>query len=230
MSASSLVSVLIPAHDAAPYLGEAIESALAQTHAAVEVIVVDDGSSDGTAEVARAYRSRVRLHVQERAGAGAARNAAARLARGELLAFLDADDRFVPGKLARQLDALARDPRLEAVFGWVREFVSPELPAEARARIRPPAPPSPWRSPTLMLIRREAFERVGLFATDLRVAETIDWCARADEAGLRSLVLPQVVLERRLHLRNSGLREPQAGSDYVRVVRAALERRRGSGE
>ena len=193
------------------------------------MVVVDDGSEDETAAVAESYGDRVRFERRPRGGAGAARNAAVELSTGRYLAFLDADDRFVPQKLERQLGALHADPELDMVFGHVREFVSPELPAEARAGVRPPAPPAPWTSPNLMLIRRESFERVGPFVTDLRVAELVDWYARANEAGLKGLVLPEVVLERRLHTSNSSLRERDARLDYLRVVRAALERRRQQG-
>ena len=94
------------------------------------------------------------------------------------------------------------------VFGHVREFLSPELDEETRASLRPPAPePMPWTAPNLMLIRRESFQRVGPFTTAVRVGVTVDWFARAAEAGLRYTILPEVVLERRLHTQNNGLRE-----------------------
>lgn len=198
----------------------------AQSYRRLEVIVVDDGSEDDTWAVAKTYGDRIRLARQARGGAGAARNVAVGLATGTYLAFLDADDRFTPTKLEHQLAALDTDLALDMVFGHVREFVSPELPPEARAKIRSPAPPSPWTSPSLMLIRRASFDRVGPFAIDLRVAEVVDWYARAMEAGLKGLTLPEIVLERRLHTSNSGLRERHAQLDYLRVVRASLERRR----
>lgn len=198
----------------------------AQSYRELEVIVVDDGSVDDTRAVAKAYGDRIRFRQQERGGAGAARNAAIELATGPYLAFLDADDRFTPTKLEHQLAALDADPALDMVFGHVREFVSPELTPEARATIRSPAPPSPWTSPSLMLVRRRSFDRVGPFATDLRLAEVVDWYARATETGLRGLTLPEIVLERRLHTTNSGVRERDARLDYLRVVRASMERRR----
>ena len=86
----------------------------------------------------------------------------------------------------------------------------------------------PWTAPNLMLIRRSSFERVGLFSTTLRVGVTVDWFARASEAGLHYTVLPQVVLERRLHTQNNGLRERDARSQYLQVIRAAMERRRAA--
>ena len=165
---------------------------------------------------------------QERGGNGAARNTAVAQARGDFFAFLDADDRFTPAKLALQLAALRADPELDVVFGHVREFVSPELTPEQRKLVRPPAPVSPWAAPNLMLIRRESFERVGPFSTSLRVGVTVDWFARATEAGLKSLVPPDVVLERRLHTQNNGLREQQAQSQYIHVLKASIDRRRRS--
>ena len=156
-----LVSVMIGAYNAAPYLGEAIESALGQDYEPIELIVVDDGSTDGTADVARSF-AQTKLIQQENGGNGAARNRAVENASGELYAFLDADDRFTPGKLRLQKGALDADPGLDMVFGHVREFFSPELDEETRASLRPPAAePMPWTAPNLMLVRRESFQRVG---------------------------------------------------------------------
>ena len=225
MSPAALVSVLIPAYNAERYLGEAIDSVLDQTHRQVEIVVVDDGSEDETLAAARAYGDRIRLASQPNGGIGAARNHAVRLAHGSYLAFLDADDRFLPDKLERQLAALAHDPELDMVFGHVREFVSPELPPEEQATLRP-SPPAPFVAPNAMLIRRESFDRVGPFATDVRVGEGVDWYARAIEAGLKGLTLPDIVVERRLHDSNTGIRERDSRSDYLQVVRSALQRRR----
>lgn len=225
-----LVSVMIGVYDAAPYLGEAIESVLAQDYEPLELIVVDDGSTDGSGDVARGFPD-VRVIRQENAGNGAARNRAVEEASGTLYAFLDADDRFTPAKLGLQKAALDDDPGLDMVFGHVREFLSPELDEETRAMLRPPAPePMPWTAPNLMLIRREAFHRVGPFTTTVRVGVTVDWFARAAEAGLRYAILPEVVLERRLHTANNGLRERASRSQYIEVIRQAMERRRAAAE
>jgi len=223
-----LVSVMIGAYNAAPYLGEAIESALSQDYEPIELIVVDDGSTDETADVARSF-AQAKVIQQENGGNGAARNLAVENASGELYAFLDADDRFTPGKLSRQKAALDADPDLDMVFGHVHEFFSPELDEETRASLRPPAPgPMPWTAPNLMLIRRGSFERVGPFSTAVRVGVTVDWFARAQEAGLRHTILPEVVLERRLHTQNNGLRERASRSQYLDVIRQAMERRRAA--
>jgi glycosyltransferase involved in cell wall biosynthesis len=217
---------MMPAYNAAPYVGEAIQSVLSQDYEPIELIVADDGSDDGTAEVVKGFPG-VRYVFQSNAGNGAARNLAVEQARGNFFAFVDADDRFTPGKLTRQKRALDADPSIDMVFGMVREFISPELDDAVRGSIRPPAPePMPWLAPNLMLIRRTSFERVGPFSDALRVGVTVDWFARASEADLKYLLLPEVVLERRLHDQNNGLRERDSRSQYLQVLRAAMERRR----
>jgi glycosyltransferase involved in cell wall biosynthesis len=221
-----LISVMIPVYNGEAFLGEAIDSVLAQTYRPIEIIVVDDGSNDGTGVVALGYGDPVRYERQPRAGNGAARNRAVQLANGDLFAFLDADDRLVPGSLERLARVLEEDQSLQAVYGHVREFVSPEIDAEALARLRAPIARIAGCLPTNMLMRRDAFVRVGRFATHLRVGVTVDWAARADEIKLRKILLDDVLFERRLHGDNNGIREQEHRSHYIQVVKAALDRRR----
>jgi len=221
-----LISVMIPVYNGEAYLGEAIDSVLAQSYRPIEVIVVDDGSDDASGEVACRYGDAVRYQRQPRAGNGAARNRAVALATGDLFTFLDADDRLVPGALERLADVLRVDPSLQAVYGHVREFVSPDLDADALARLRPPIDRIAGCLPTNMLMRRQAFLRVGEFSTGLRVGVTVDWSARAKELGMATTVLDDVLFERRLHASNNGIREREHHSHYLHVVKAALDRRR----
>jgi glycosyltransferase involved in cell wall biosynthesis len=221
-----LVSAMIGVYNGARYLGEAIESVLAQTHPPCELIVVDDGSTDGSGAIADAYGPPVRSIRQERGGIAASRNRAVGEATGHYFAFLDADDRFPRDKLERQLAVFDADPALEVVFGHVTEFLSPDLDQEAQALLRQPAHDLPWPTTNLMLVKRDAFFRVGPFSTDLKVGIGVDWCARAIELGLRSAVPAIVVLERRLHAENNGIRERQFKPQYLHVLKAALDRRR----
>lgn len=226
-SQTPLVSVMIGVYNGAKYLGAAIESILKQTYRPFELIVVDDGSDDGSAEVAQGFGDVVSYAYQENAGNGSARNHATRLARGDIFAFMDADDLSSPDRLSLQWEALAADPGLDAVYGHAREFVSPELSETEKATVRPPtADIAPWVSVNLMMTRREAFEKVGPFSESLKVGVTVDWCARAVDAGLKTVILPQVILDRRLHLTNNGIRERESKAQYVQVVKAALDRRR----
>ena len=229
MSAGSdgpLISAIVPCYNAERYVGDALRSILGQTYRPVEVLVVDDGSTDGSPAVIRSFGDAVRGCRQVNAGVGAARNRGVALARGSFLAFLDADDVWPRGKLARQMAAFADDPSLGVVGGHVAQFVSPELPEELRTRFASLPQRVPARVPGAMLIRREEFERVGAFATDVVSGDTIDWILRATEAGVKVHVLPDIVLERRIHTANHGLLRRDAQRDYLRVLKSALDRRR----
>jgi glycosyltransferase involved in cell wall biosynthesis len=224
---SDLVSVVIPVHDGR-FLDEALESVLAQDHRPLEVVVVDSSAS-GLGDLVARHGPLVRYEWQEPVGIGSARNRGVELATGELLTFLDSDDLFEPGRLRLQVAALERDPSLEAVFGHVTEFVQPGLPATVRRSLRAPRDSFPSHLVWTMLIRRAAFDRIGAFVTDFVVGETIEWYARAQSAGLRSVMLDQVVARRRLHGANTGMTRWDARQDFVRVAREALERRRAGG-
>lgn len=226
MSAEPLITVVIGVYNGARYLAEAIDSVVAQTHERLELIVVDDGSTDESGAIAAGYGPPVRAIRQENGGMAAARNRAIPEAQGNYLAFLDADDRFPPDKLTRQLAVFAADSTLDVVYGHVSEFLSPDLDAEARALLRTPTHDAPWPTPNLMLVKLESFLRVGAFSTSLKVGIGVDWYARANELGLRSAVPPIVVLERRLHADNNGIRQRQSKPQYLHVLKAALDRRR----
>lgn len=225
MTSTPLVSVLITAYNAENYLAEAIESALGQTYPNVEVVVVDDGSDDGTWDVVQRY-PQLKAVRQERGGIGAARNVAVAMATGDFLTFLDADDRFPPDKLEIQLREFEADPSLEAVYGHVREFVSPDLSPEEAARIRPAVDYHESHLSGVMVIRRAAFDRVGAWKVGLKVGTGVEWYTRSVEAGVRTTVLPDVLLERRLHLSNNGLQQADHRLQYASIIKAALDRRR----
>jgi glycosyltransferase involved in cell wall biosynthesis len=221
----SEIAVVIPARDAAPYLGEALASVLAQTARPVDVVVVDDGSRDETAAIARSFGDPVRVVGQPPVGIAAAVNRGLREVTAPLVAMLDADDLWLPDKLEAQARMLRDDPGLDLVFGQAAEFVSPELDPERRAGLVPRAA-QPFRAKSTMLARRSAFDRVGPFDEGLTNGDFVDWCARADEAGLRSGMLERVVLRRRLHPSSHTRRNAESHSDYVRIAREALLRRR----
>ena len=221
-----LVTVMITVFNGAAYLAEAIETVLAQTYRSIELIVLDDGSTDGSGDVANSFGSALRYEPQENAGMSGARNSAVALATGAYFSFLDADDRFRPEKIARQMEILQADPSVDVVFGHMTEFVSPDVDEQAAALLRDPVHDLPWRTPNLMLVRREAFERVGLFSTELRVGIGVDWYARAMECGLKEFVPPSIVLERRLHAANNGIRQRDVRHQYLHVLKASVERRR----
>jgi glycosyltransferase involved in cell wall biosynthesis len=223
------VSVVMPVHNGERYLDAAIRSALGQTEPPAEILVVDDGSTDGSAAVARGFGAPVHCLSGPHAGLSAALNRGIERARGTLLAFLDADDLWIDVKLAGQLRALAADPRLDAVFGHVEQFVSPDVEEAARPALPDAVRVAPGYLAGTLVIRATAFRRVGPFDPRWQIGNFIDWYLRAQEVGLRSAMLPEVVLRRRLHADNMGTRERASRQAYARILKHALDRRRTAG-
>lgn len=218
------VSVVVPVHRGARYLEETLRSVLGQAHRPLEVVVVDDGPPDGSERIAREAGPEVRYVRRPDRGPGGAKNAGVEVAEAEILGFLDQDDLWEATKLDVQLPAMA-DDGTDAVFGHAREFVSPDLPGGVR--LRAPASRMPGWVPGTMLIRRQAWDRVGPFSGSWRVGEWIDWFTRARDSGLRMRMLDEVVLARRLHADNRTLREADSRGEYARVLWESLARRRG---
>lgn len=219
-----LVSVIIPVYNGESYLDQAIESVLAQKYRLIEIIVVDDGSTDKSAHVSQQFP--VRYFPQPHSGPGAARNRGVEQASGEFLAFIDADDLWMPEKLTWQIETFATRPELEAVFGQVEQFNSPDADSTSPGTHLFGMKWIGLHAGT-MLIRRTAFLRVGLFATRLQVADFVDWYTRAREAELEIAILPEVVMRRRIHTNNLTLRSREvANLEYTQILKAALDRRR----
>lgn len=182
-----LVSIITPAYDVAPFIGDAVASARAQTHPDWEMVVVDDGSRDGTAaaaEAAAAGDPRIRVLRQSNAGVSAARMAAIAAARGEALLFLDADDWLAPDALARLAAALEAAPDAVAAYGAWAPVAEGARPGDGPLRVKAGPYPSgdilehllvqnPLANGGHLLARRAAFEATGGFLPGLRYGE--DW-------------------------------------------------------
>ena len=227
---AGLVSVVIPIHDQASYIGEALAGVYAQDAHRLEVIVVDDGSSDGSLALAQAGFPAIRAIRQDNAGIGAARNRGVEVACGEYLAFLDADDRWPAGRLLQLVTALAALKTPAMAFGHVRHFLCPNLDSETRQRLHCPAGTAPGYFAGAMLVRLEDFRRVGPFEEDLRVGEFAGWLGRARDHGLAEAMIEDVVLERRVHVANHTLRQRDFFGDYAQMLKRTIDRRRSKTE
>lgn len=222
------ISVVVPAYNAARYVRASIESVLTQTLPPDEVIVVDDGSSDLTPNVVDEFAPVVRLLRQEHMGYAAAMNRGVHAASGSLLAFQDADDLWEPEKLERQRIAIDADPDVDAVFGHVECFLSPDLAPEAARRYHVPPVMAAYQL-TAMLIRRPVFERVGPLHSRVGTAVVLDWISRAHAMGVRMLMLDALVARRRIHDSNTGIRmASQRNADLIAGLRAHRRRMRRS--
>lgn len=178
------VSVIIPAYNAAPWIAETIDSVLNQTFQDFEVIVVDDGSTDGTTEIVKNYKSQVQYLYKNNGGVGSARNTGIRAARGRYIACVDADDLWLPEKLEVQTQLLEKEPSLAWVYsdGLIFENNSNQnlhLFSQSASMIsgdilRPLLLQDFIPCPT-PVIRRDIFENVGFFEEDMSLQSVADW-------------------------------------------------------
>jgi glycosyltransferase involved in cell wall biosynthesis len=226
-----LVSCIVPVCNGEPYLREALDSIRRQSYPNLEIVVVDDGSTDGTAAIIAELGTSVRGIRQPNAGPPSARNRGLSEARGDFVAFLDADDVWHPEKLERQLARFGARPELDASVTQIQNFWIPELSAEAeRFRGHRLAQALPGYTTQTLLARRSLFEAVGGFSTAVQHGDSTEWFLRATEHGARIELLPVVLVHRRLHHANRTRRLAASSRDtYVDIVRAALERRRQRG-
>jgi glycosyltransferase involved in cell wall biosynthesis len=215
------VSVIIPVFNGERFLAEAIESVLAQAYHPLEIIVIDDGSTDSTAEIAHRFADQISYIRQPNRGPAAARNAGLRRAQGDLIGFLDADDLWTPDKLASQEAAFTKSPSVKIVLGHLQRL----KPARTHGFV-------PHGSPELALnlgaslIRRQVFHAVGTFDESLRFGDDWDWYMRVRELGVSILVQNDVVLFYRRHDANLTNQREENDRATVQILRRSLERRR----
>lgn len=223
-----LVSCVVPVYNGEAYLGEAIDSILAQTWRPLEIIVVDDGSTDDSAAVAEAYGAKVRVIRQANAGCATARNAGLAAATGEFVAFLDADDLWHPEKLQRQMARFEALPSLDYAVTYTQNFWQDDVREdEQRHRGHKRAQPIPGYVHSTLLCRRRVFDTLGPFETGVHHCEAVRWFLRARECGAKAELLPDVLMRRRLHAENrSRVYAERSRSEYLDMLKQSLDRRR----
>jgi glycosyltransferase involved in cell wall biosynthesis len=214
---------VIPVHNGERYLAAAIRSVLAQTYRPIEVIVVDDGSTDSSASIARSFEA-VRCMVQAHQGVAVARNTGISAAGGAFIAFLDADDVWPPDKLAVQVGHLMDHPRVAYTVGRIRNFLEPGIALDPK--IQRTLLERDQVGLMTLVGRREVFAQVGGFDPSYRVGEDFDWFVRAKDAGIVMAILPDVVLHRRIHGANLSSHTEACRESLLRVFKASLDRQR----
>ena len=216
------MSVVVASYNGERFLAETLESVFAQDYDPFEVVFVDDGSSDGTAEIARSFP--LRYLYQENRGLPAARNAGVALATGELVAFVDDDDLWPRTKLSVQANYLADHEDVGCVLGRNEWIVEDGV-----------EPPRLERDPIFhelggiqlvtMMIRRRTFDEIGGFDASYRYAEDRDLFVRLREHGIEIAVLPDLVLYKRLHGSNMTMNRPES-HPLLRSLKEKLDRGR----
>jgi glycosyltransferase involved in cell wall biosynthesis len=226
---SEVVSLIIPVFNGERFLREAIESALEQTRPPHEVIVVDDGSTDASAEIARSLG--VTCLQQSNQGPSAARNLGAAHSSGDYIAFLDQDDVWLPRKLAAQLEALAEEPDAAYALCYVRYLLEDEASPPDWFHRRGAPEGEPGYSPCCWLLRRSAWDAVGPMRTDRRYTQDVDWMSRAKDLGLRPTMVPETLALKRIHGANlMGEKIEATKREFLVTLRDSVLRKRAADE
>lgn len=210
--------MIVPVFNGEATLAQALESVLAQNYHPLEIVVVDDGSTDDTRQVAEACPQVVYLS-QANQGPSAARNRGIKASSGELVAFIDDDDLWPPGKLDWQVGRLLADPTLELVLGRIRweglkQFSEPVVGFQFGAAV----------------CRRSLFEAVGLIDEELPMSEDVDWFMRIREQGRRFEISSRIALHYRRHPDNMTADSYLSGQHLARALKHSLDRRRRRGK
>ncbi len=219
------MSVIVPVYNGERYLASALQSVFEQDYHPFEVIVVDDGSVDRSADIACSYRA-IRYIYQSNQGVAVARNVGIAAARGEFIAFLDQDDLWAPNKLSVQIDYLLKHHDVGYVLARQRLFVEPgtNLP--------------PWLKKGLLLkdhtgflpgtlvVRKTVIEQIGEFDSNYSIADDADWLVRAKDAGVRMVILPETLHHKRIHGSNLSSRTQVSYPELLKVLKISIDRQR----
>lgn len=213
---NALISIIIPCYNAAPWLAQAIQSCLDQSYRPIEIIIVDDGSTDGSLDIikhfASLYPDLIRLETQANRGAPAARNRGFELSRGEYIQWLDADDLLAPGKLIYQARIL-QSGQADVVTGWWKHLTE-ETPGEfvEGPLYKPVLTDDPvasligdpgWAPPSTYLMKRAVVEAVGGWDERLTCMQDVDFILRVAMQGSRFSLVPHLCAYYRRPLRDT---------------------------
>lgn len=225
---SPLVSVVIAVRNGERFLAQAIESVLSQTYSHHEIIVVDGRSSDNSRLIAESYGC-VRCIEQEGNGFADAWNLGIASARGELIAILDSDDWWAPGKLAAQTELLAREPQTQYVITRMRFVLEPGHDAPPGFKRELLDTDHPAYMPSALLARKQVFETLGVFVTSLEIASDVEWFARAKDRQLILGIVPEVMLFKRVHNSNLSYLDSHTrrfNREVVVLLKQSIDRQR----
>jgi len=224
-----LVSAIIPVYNGAKFIAEAIKSICMQGYGPMEIMVVDDGSTDDTSRIVQSFKD-VRYLYQPNQGCAAARNAGIHSTKGELIGFLDADDYWAGNKLNPQVDCLLQHPHIGYVLGMQRNFLDGgiERPLWAREELFLKEYIGTLQA---MVIRRQVFGLVGLFDEGFRISSDVEWFCRVNDAAVPKMIVPEAVTYRRIHSSNLGYENlkyrTKAGNPMLlKALRASVNRKR----
>jgi len=217
-----LVSLIIPVYNGERYLAEALESVSVQDYAPLEIIVVDDGSTDQSAQIAQSYSMATYIY-QVQQGVAIARNTGLAAASGEFITFLDSDDIMLPKSISYRLTYLLQHPKLGCVLARYNNFVEPGMPLPNHLRAKSFSDDLYWHLGTMMA-HKSVFEKVGCFNPELSIGEDTDWFTRLKHTQIPMAKLPEIMMRRRFHRHNTTRRVKESQAALLKITRAAIGR------
>ena len=223
------VSVILIVRNGERFIGEALDSVHAQTLPPAEVLVIDGHSTDGTVAIARRYEGVIVIQ-QSGKGIANAYNEGVSRSRCELVAFVSHDDRWLPDKLERQVAALSAQPEALLSFTHVQHVLAEGASPPPGFRTAMLERPVPGFIMETLVARREVFARVGPFDPSFAVGEDTDWFARARDANVPSVLLPETLVIKRAHDSNASLNHGNINTLLLKALRQSIARKRSSGD
>ena len=225
-----LVSIIMPVYNGEKYIAQAIESVFKDVYRPIEVIVVDDGSSDNTAQIIDQFKD-VSYIYQDNGGVASARNKGIAVSRGEIIAFMDCDDIWQPNRLTATVNYFHQHPETGYAQGKQMMFLEPGCNVPPWVEPAWLVEPQDVSSTAALTARRITFDRVGLFNEEYTSGEDTEWLVRASEAGIPMARLPEVVLHRRIHGGNLSTKMLlKRKANLMRIARESIRRQQGKKE
>ncbi len=227
MKKGDLISVVLAVYNGEKYLHEAIASVISQSYGNLELIIVDDGSTDTSKDIIQAFNDeRIRYFYQANQGQPRALNNGISNAKGKYLTFIDADDLWDRDRLSVQYSYLQDHPDIDLLFSHIRQFISPELTDAEKENLFIPKVEQPGISKISLFCLTSCFMKVGMFSDAYAVGDFIEWYNRAKELNLNTEVLKSVLAHRRIHKSNMGIVQAHKRGEFARIMKAALDKRR----
>lgn len=229
---SAFVSIIVPVYNGARFVAEALQSILAQTFRAYEVLIIDDGSTDESRTIVQQVMDtspQLRYFYQQNSGVSAARNRGILASRGSLIAFLDQDDRWARDALATQVTYHQLHPEVGYTLAQQICFLEPGCSSPTWFQLQTVSQPHIGYLPGTLMVKRAIFDQIGLFNPEIAISSDADWFARANDAQVPTHTLAQVLLERRIHQANQSRQSKQIHKELFQLLHNSIKRKQEIG-
>lgn len=225
MDVKPMVSIIIPVYNAEKYLFETLSSLTGDDFQPREIIVVDDGSTDKSAEIARGFNE-IKYYFQENKGVSVARNFGIECSKGDFITFLDADDVWIPGRIQQGLNYFIKNPETDFVLGMSQRFFDNGFERPSNMHQEWFDHPQFASNTGVLMARRHCFDRIGGFDPGYKRGEDTEWIQRARDLGLVMDRMPVLFLKQRVHEQNTEIRKNPDVINYLKMMHESVQRKK----